>query len=392
MHVQKKRILFVDDEVNVLNGLRRMLYPMRERWEMVFAESGPAALACMAQAPFDLIITDMRMPGMDGEQLLTIVRERYPHTMRFVLTGYTDKDVSVLTAGLAHQLISKPCNPEMLRDIIGRTHLFQPLIPNPAMRKMLGAIEVLPTLPSVYLELKNLLGNPGVSPHQIGELLSRDIGLTTKVLQLVNSAFFSLRARVTDPGKAVALLGLDTLHSLLDVISIFNHFDNEHTRPHIEEFYAHALRVGRRARVLALQMEPECDPMMAMLGGMLHDVGKLILCSYLPEAFLSSMQKANKEDIPLYIVEREILGFTHAEAGGYLLGLWGFDEEVLHTVAFHHEPSLWPEKSALLTVVHVANVLDRGIRQITPSMSYLNWNYLQNSQITPSMVAEWATL
>ncbi len=197
----KKRILFVDDEANILSGLRRMLYPMRGQWAMEFAESATTALGLMAESPFDLVATDMRMPDMDGEQLLIHVRERYPSTVRVVLSGYSDKAISLLTSGVAHQLLGKPCNADTLKEIIERTTTFQTLIPNPAIQQLLGSIETLPTLPTVYAELKRLLDTPGASPAHIGAILSHDIGLTTKVLQLVNSAFFSLRTARIRSGK-----------------------------------------------------------------------------------------------------------------------------------------------------------------------------------------------
>ena len=111
-----KRILFVDDESMVLSGLQRSLRLMRSEWEMVFAPGGNEALAAMDLQPFDIIVTDMRMPGMDGAQLLEEVQRRSPQTLRMVLSGQSDRETILRSVNPAHQFISKPCEGEELKS------------------------------------------------------------------------------------------------------------------------------------------------------------------------------------------------------------------------------------------------------------------------------------
>ena len=105
----KTRILFVDDEPLVLQGLQRMLRPMRNEWEMAFVESGRRALEEMATLPFQVVVSDMRMPGMNGAQFLSHVQELYPRTVRLILSGHADKDLIMKCVGTAHQFLAKPC-------------------------------------------------------------------------------------------------------------------------------------------------------------------------------------------------------------------------------------------------------------------------------------------
>src|SRR5262245_37814840 len=98
-----KKILFVDDEPNVLQGLERMLRSMRHEWEMQFAMSGPAALERLAEQTFDVIVSDMRMPGMTGAQLLTEVSQRHPHIVRIILSGQADQEDILRSVGPTHQ-------------------------------------------------------------------------------------------------------------------------------------------------------------------------------------------------------------------------------------------------------------------------------------------------
>src|ERR1017187_6368046 len=113
-----KNLLFVDDEVRVLQGLQRQLYGMRNEWNMNFKEGGAKALDFMASAPVDVIVTDMMMPGMDGAQLLTEVMKRHPDTIRIVLSGHADREAILRLVGPAHQYLSKPCDAEELRNAI----------------------------------------------------------------------------------------------------------------------------------------------------------------------------------------------------------------------------------------------------------------------------------
>jgi len=114
------RILFVDDEPRVLDGLRRSLRAQRQRWDMHFAIGGEAALAALEQAPFDVIVSDMRMPDVDGLMLLTAARERWPRMTRLVLSGYTDMEAVLRSTSVAHQILAKPCDPAELVAVIDR--------------------------------------------------------------------------------------------------------------------------------------------------------------------------------------------------------------------------------------------------------------------------------
>jgi YesN/AraC family two-component response regulator len=113
-----RRVLFVDDDQYILDGLQNLLRKQRSRWDMCFALGGAAALELFAAAPFDVIVSDMRMPGMDGAELLAHVRERYPAARRIVLSGYAEPAAVQRALEVAHQFLSKPCRAPDLIDAI----------------------------------------------------------------------------------------------------------------------------------------------------------------------------------------------------------------------------------------------------------------------------------
>ena len=120
-----KKILFVDDEVSVLQGLERMLFEMVDSWDMSFVESGEQALSELSDEPFDVIVSDMRMPSMDGATLLAHVHDEYPDVVRIILTGHSELEATLRAMPVAHSFLTKPCKPGLLEEVVRRPHVLQ---------------------------------------------------------------------------------------------------------------------------------------------------------------------------------------------------------------------------------------------------------------------------
>jgi HD-like signal output (HDOD) protein/ActR/RegA family two-component response regulator len=353
-----KRILFVDDEPMLLSGLQRSLRPMRSEWDMVFAPGGNEALAAMEQQPFDIIVTDMRMPGMDGAQLLEEVQKRSPQTLRMVLSGQSDRDTILRSVNPAHQFISKPCEPEELKSRLIRAFALKDLLQCPGLRELVAKLDFMPSLPQVYLQLNEELRNPEPSLQRVDELIEADMAMTAKVLKLVNSAFFCLPCEVSRASHAVKLLGLDTLRALVLSAHVFEQFASRLlTAEDMQHISENSLAVSHSARQIALcehadqRVQDE-----SFTAGLLHDVGKLILASALEEKYGKVLEYRKNADVGLYAAEREVLGCSHAQVAAYLLGLWGLPSTIVEAVAWHHDPSgSLSVKFSPLAAVHVAS-------------------------------------
>ena len=356
----KKRILFVDDEDMVLQGLRRMLRPLREEWDMEFAESGVKALELMAQHPFDVIVSDMRMPGMNGAQLLNEVMVRYPQTVRLILSGQAEKDLIVKCVGATHQYLAKPCEPDALRATVARTTSLEFNISNERIRAVVSRIDKLPSLPSLYIELNKVLAEEDVSMEQVGEVVRKDIAMTCQVLKIVNSAFFGLRREVTTPDEAASYLGADTLKALVLVLSVFSQYDSVQVPGFsIEELWRHSMVVATGAKTLA-RFEKADNTVIneSFTAGVLHDAGQLVLVANLPKEYGDVVERQKNEGLSCIEAERAVFGTSHIEVGGYLCGLWGLPVAIVEAIGLHHQPGLSPEKKfGALTTVHVADAL-----------------------------------
>ena len=343
-----KRILFVDDESRVLDGLRRMLYAERKRWAMEFALGGEAALqACEVEA-FDVVVSDMRMPGMDGATLLGHIRDRYPSSARVILSGYAEPTLSTRAVSVAHRFLAKPCNASELQSIIDRLCALQDLLCAPELRRIVGAIGQLPSLSITYTSLTQAVRDPDASVDKVADIIERDVAMAAKVLQLVNSAFFGLARRVTTLQTAVGYLGVETIKNLALASEAFRVF-MPHPRVPLSECEAIQRHAHRAAAIAAvLPMEPAIRDA-TVVAALLH-------------VFCSARTMAAERGCEVFTAEEELLGTSHAEIGAYLLGLWGLPNIAVEAIAHHHRPDRIPHSGFDCSVaVYMADLLDEEL-------------------------------
>ena len=354
------KILFVDDERKVLDGLRRSLRSMRKEWRMYFCESASDALELLDKESVDVVVSDMRMPGMDGADFLAQVKQSHPDVIRIALSGYSDQDMAMRAVRSAHQYLAKPCDAEKLKTTISRVRELRRLLGQKKLREIVSEMSALPSLPSLYQEIIEELESEDASIKKIGEIVSKDVAMTAKILQLVNSAFFGLSRHVSSPTQAVLLLGLDTIKSLVLSLKIFEQFEGKQiTEQFLSSLWEHSLTTAVYAKTIAAMEEAPtmvCED--AFMAGVLHDVGKLILMQNFPDKSEEILRLSEKKKQPVWLSEKEILGTTHGELGAYLLGVWGLPEPIVEAVAYHHFPSECPEREfGALTAVHAADFL-----------------------------------
>jgi len=359
----KRQILFVDDESNVLAAIRRSMRSMRDAWELSFAQSGHEALGMMRAKTFHVIITDIRMPGMNGVDLLTEVKRLYPDVVRIILSGHTDEALAIKSTELVHQFLAKPCEPEVLRSAIERSCSARNKLNDPGLARVISQISALPSVPLLYQKIVDELADPDASVNYIGQIIAQDAAMTACVLHLSNSAFFGLPRKITSPVEAARMLGVNTLKALVLTVHIFDQCD-----PIEVEGFSMAAEKDHNlqtslytSRIAQLATQNRNTASEATIAALLHDVGKLILAQHFPEPYGEALTRARESHVPVWKVEREIIGATHPQIGAYLLGLWGLPNEIIEATAFHHEPLKSQNRSLnALTMVHVANAFARA--------------------------------
>jgi HD-like signal output (HDOD) protein/ActR/RegA family two-component response regulator len=371
-----KHILFVDDEPHFLDALRACLHGKQYKWAMGFSDSGGAAVAELQRIPYDLIVSDVRMSGMDGARLLRTVAERWPETVRVALSEHSDADQTMRLVSIAHQVLSKPCEPQALVSLIDRCFALQDLLRAPQLRAAVGRMRPLPPLRGVFRKLQSLLENPDVGVRDVAQLVGSDTVIAAKVLQMVNSAFFRASRRITSIEQAVTHLGFATLRTLVRSAEVFAAWPEkagastvslERLQEHSQQVVAiaHALtstatrpQAFRAAGEFAPPMSPPGLADDSMLAALVHDLGYWVLAHECPHELERARQRALTHNVPMHEAERDTFGATHAELGAYLLGIWGFPYSVVEAVAYHHTPAQVQQTSFdVLAVLAIAHAL-----------------------------------
>lgn len=372
-----KRILFIDDEPMVLQGLKSKLYRRRGDWDLSFAEGGVEGVASLQKDNFDVIVTDLRMPGVDGVQVLKEAREHRPGAIRIVFSGSTDDQQTARLLSLAQQYLNKPCEPGRLEQMIERCFATQMLIGDDAIRERLGGIRALPPLPRTYSKLQTVLADERADMKAIARVVESDAAIVAKILQVVNSAFFRLPRRASSVEQAVTHLGACAIRDLVLGAELFQ---AQHRLPpgiDPQELQRHAYAVGCVARMVG-RGKPFADD--CFLAGLIHDIGRLLLGSEFPDE-TAQVIAAVRGGENLTQAENRIIGIDHARAGAYLLGVWGLSYDVIEAVAHHHAPQMVKQDgldvlaTVSIAIALVAEVEAKGASRPDPAAAHVGAEY-----------------
>jgi HD-like signal output (HDOD) protein len=303
----------------------------------------------------------MRMPGMDGADLLQHAKERHPGVARIVLSGHAERVAMVKALAVAHQFLSKPCDADTLRATLERTCALQDLMRQDSVRRLVGQLDRLPSAPRSYWELSKALTRPDVQPRVIASIIERDSAMLVKVLQLVNSPYFGLPRHIVSIEQAVKDLGVDLLRGLTLGAHVFSAMPPVAVPEFsLEELQQHAQLTARLARSF-LGNSGRADE--AFAAAMVHDVGQIVLALGMPAQFLEVRREAHATGRPIEEIETDLLGVTHASVGAYLLGMWGLPFSIVEAVAYHHTPSVVKGGTRdVLAALHVSDTYANAAR------------------------------
>jgi HD-like signal output (HDOD) protein len=354
------RVLFVDDQTNVLEGIRRSLHGMRKEWQMEFAPSGQEALKFLDKNACDVLVTDMRMPGMDGAELLARVELKWPETVRIVLSGQSNREDFTRIIGLSHQYISKPCPPDAIARVIKRSLVLRDRVKSQSLQRAASALKKIPSPPESYMKLMQALRSPDANLQTVVDAIESDTGLVGRVLKLANSPYFGAMQSINTPTAAVRFLGTERIASLVLAGGMWASLEEAGVDPYLlKTVSAHASGCAATARAIALAEKlPGHEVDQCFGAALLHDMGQLVLAANLPETSAKLVAAYPNENPSRIKAEVHKFGADHATLGGYLAALWGLPDPITEAIALHHEPGAMPVTRLDVTmVVHIAEAL-----------------------------------
>lgn len=379
------QVLFVDDDPFVLQCLKRVFALSCEDWDAVYAASGKEAIEAIQNQRFDVIVSDMRMPGIDGTEVLQYARVQQPDAIRLVLSGQAEHEAVLRAIGPAHQFLSKPCAPDTVISTINRAIRLRDRLQDDRLRSLIAGIDAIPSLTSNITALIRKLENPAVGIPEIASIVSQDVGMTAKILQFVNSPCLGLPEPVTSPEHAIAILGINQVRPFVLSAGVFAECDGlGEWRYAAADLMRHSMQVGIRARgIAAAEVADASQSEYAFLAGMLHDVGKLIMMRYCSQRYGCAIRAARETGMPMWQAERQEVAADHAEIGAYLLCLWGLPSPVVEAVLFHHRVTeIQTDGFTTALAVHAANAIEHRPRRaeaVAVNLPELDFAYLSTT-------------
>lgn len=322
------KVLLVDDDSKMLEGLERVLQPLRDTWSVTATTSARSALELLDHEPVDVVVSDMRMPEMDGAALLAVVKEKFPATTRIILSGQTEKSAALRAIPVAHRFLGKPCPPSTLIDVLARRTRFP--VSDAQLRKKIGSIESLPCDPAIARELSTLIEEGEPRLGAVIDLIKKEPVLILKLLQLSNSSFFGVKRQSDDIAAAVWCAGEELLRTLAASACASSSIQISAKRADVDAMRSHVSEVAIAARKLAGE-SPHADA--CFVAGMLHEIGKIFLATHVPEMFDAIAERAVADGIAFEAAEVAEGVVSHAEIGASLLDLWGLPPLVVDAVA-----------------------------------------------------------
>jgi HD-like signal output (HDOD) protein len=386
MEMTSRRVLFVEPDEGQKKIYSAVLKPEENGWELTFASNAADALELNRNNPFDIVVSVSQLPDQGGSELLESLKETAPQTIRFLLIDESEKHAFRSLVSSSQQVLIKPIELKPFVTQINAALALRKLVHDPAILNLLGGADTLPPLPRVFQELTLKLNNPNTSLADVAELISQDIVLSSKILKMANSAMFNLREPAQNVTHAVSLLGSSAVSTLVFSQGMYVSFKRDaESEAFIEELNRHSIECAAlTAKILSSWRVGQDIIEKAVFCGIAHDLGKLVLAKYAPEKWaqvLSELEKGEKSEVEL---ERSVIGISHADVTAYLLAAWGFPNDQIIAIAFHHEPSrICETERGLLCALHIAeNCCARQVQK-----EYFDHNYLEANHITKEDIA-----
>jgi HD-like signal output (HDOD) protein len=401
----KPRVLFLEAQPAAMAQLQNEFASLRHYWDLDFADNAPAAMTKIQTGPsYEAVVVDIALQADDPIRIFTALSTGHPRTVRFALTDRADDDRITRSSSLAHQFVYSPCESHTLRAQLTRALSLREKLSACPLRHKLHSMNALPPLPQLYMDVLREMHSDDPSMARVAEIIAKDVSMSAKLLQVVNSAGVGLRREVTSVAQAASLLGLQRISAMVLVAEVFGLLGGKPMPKGFspDALWRHSLIVGEYAKKITQAETADVrSAETAFTSGLLHDLGLILVAIHMPDQLSDALAIARDKNMCLLEAELETLGATHAEVGGYLLELWGLPDAIVEAITFHDFPSHMPQEDyethtaplefSPLTSVHVANYFcesDQRSHYGCPEAE-LDREYLEKAQLLDRIEAWW---
>jgi putative nucleotidyltransferase with HDIG domain len=351
-------VVVVDDEPSILMSLRSLFH--RQPVEFQEFSDCQEALKYLVNRTPDIIISDMRMPEMNGITFLSEVAKISPTSARFLLSGYEDKGIIIdaIAGGIAQLYILKPWEDQELLRIVQNTLSARELLRERNLQAIIQNITMLPSPPHIQTKLRQVFSKQSPSIREVAVEVEQDPAMVARIMRIANSVFIGARNPITTIQDAVTFIGIDYLQSMILGMEMFRHFEKSgdaETLKQLEELWHHAVNRAQIGRIVAEQWKEFQQPQLAYITCLLLDIGLMVRMQLVPDQHNHFIRLASDLHLPLDRAEPKVFDIDHAEVGAALLRFWNFPEQISEAVAHHHSPDT---DDTLTKIVQVADAVE----------------------------------
>lgn len=316
-----------------------------EEWAIEHVINCNEVDSLLSKNEFDVVVA---VVNDDVELIINLfseLKKTNPKILRFVLTNQVSERKVINALDAISAYFNQEIKALELYSSLERNLMIEDIVNAEKFLSSHGISDSLPSMPSLYADLIELLNTEEASIKEISALMKRDPAMTTKLIQLVNSSFFGLRRAIVSAEDAAVMIGIEPIKALVLSEQSFKLFKNRKIpSTYVQRLWNHSTMVAAFSRCIArYEGADKYDADTAFTAGMIHDIGKLIMLEYLPDDCLEYAGALTEDTYESLDVERMVFGTTHPNVAGLLLSKWGFTNNLLEPVIFHHKP-LWLHK------------------------------------------------
>lgn len=360
MKENKINLLFLTKYLNLIEAIKEKLGIKGYDWRITTCSNEKEGLKLLSMDEYDGIIADAHINHVSGCKFLNKIRRIYPRAIRILIDDEFNIEESAKNFTVAHQFLPYPFPPEQLLDVIQRAYQLRYYLKQERIKFLTNKLQFVPSLPSLYFELIQALRNSEINLDRLVEIIEKDMGVASKLLHIVNSAYFGIPRYVTNLRETITILGLNMLKSLILVSHIFTQLDQKTIQflP-VESLWQHSQWTGLLAQKIAItENMGQNITDYCYIGGLLHKIGIVILATQFPKEYKEVFKSFKEKKIPLHESEINKFGSSHAEVGGNLLSLWGIADPIVEAVAFHITPNAYDFHNVIpIAATHIGNYL-----------------------------------
>jgi response regulator RpfG family c-di-GMP phosphodiesterase len=349
-------IIFVDDDPNVLSGLRRRVRAKRPNWRLQFCDNGEEVLNLLqARHSVDVIVSDMRMPVMDGAELFRKVSRLYPEIGRILLSGYADGHANLLGTSATHHFLMKPCDDQSIINAIERALILRSYLRDPYL---LGVMSCLPghyLWPTAFRDLQTTLYHEGpVSEQNLAHYAMDHRDCVTFIERYARREELLVENSPATLHHLFEILGVESVKALALLFEIYGNGDIKAAENDPE--LTRALIMAEIAARLGRYENSEFENIDASrAAALLSHVGSKLIETVLPNQSMTARHIADKNQCDIISAEIDVMGISHAGLSACMAALWSFKHEIIEDIAFHHRPESAPTgRSSTLAMVYAA--------------------------------------